>query len=525
MFKTVDLFCGAGGLSFGFEATGHFQIVAAAEINKDARKTYIANHKGGDGIEMIPDVRGYDFRGLSKKFGGIDVVIGGPPCQGFSNANRQKNHIISMNNSLVKEYFRAVREIRPKAFIMENVSMLSSDTHRFYDSYKDHDEVEKLGIEMRRDELVIAEQNYDGVDCFQALRDHENEMYSISDELLQLLNVLYKDRKSKEDRLPKYIEKKGGEITRKIEDFLDEERYQYQILRDIADHLNAGELAAYFDELGVFIKFQKSFRLLNELDDNKIIYELVHDESTGKITAVVNSYSVIEYVNKILGEDYVKTGNVINALWFGVPQERKRFIMMGIRSDEIESDEIKLPDGSEGVAQVVTVGEAIMDLAEYDPFDGADDKEIHYKKKDKLLKYEALMREGSSGIRNHLVPKTGDMALKRFKALKEGENFHKLQQELKDNYADPGRTQNSIYLRLDRKKPSGTVINVRKSMWVHPTKHRAISVREAARLQSFPDRFIFEGTKNSQYQQVGNAVPPMMAEGIAENLLKYISED
>ena len=62
-------------------------------------------------------------------------------------------------------------------------------------------------------------------------------------------------------------------------------------------------------------------------------------------------------------------------------------------------------------------------------------------------------------------------------------------------------------------------------MWVHPTKHRAISVREAARLQSFPDRFIFEGTKNSQYQQVGNAVPPMMAEGIAENLLKYISED
>lgn len=52
MFKTVDLFCGAGGLSFGFEATGHFQIVAAAEINKDARKTYIANHKGGDGIEI-----------------------------------------------------------------------------------------------------------------------------------------------------------------------------------------------------------------------------------------------------------------------------------------------------------------------------------------------------------------------------------------------------------------------------------------------------------------------------------------
>ena len=132
------------------------------------------------------------------------------------------------------------------------------------------------------------------------------------------------------------------------------------------------------------------------------------------------------------------------------------------------------------------------------------------------------MREGSSGIRNHLIPKTGRNALRRFKELKEGENFHKLSPWLKLNYADPGRTQNSIYLRLDRNKPSGTVINVRKSMWVHPTKDRAISIREAARLQSFPDRFVFKGTKNSQYQQVGNAVPPLMAKGIAELLLKYL---
>jgi len=53
-------------------------------------------------------------------------------------------------------------------------------------------------------------------------------------------------------------------------------------------------------------------------------------------------------------------------------------------------------------------------------------------------------------------------------------------------------------------------------MWIHPQKDRAISVREAARLQSFPDSFIFCGKKDSQYQQVGNAVPPMMAKAIAE---------
>ena len=162
MLKTIDLFAGAGGLSYGFESTGEFLIVAAAENNKNARKTYIENHKGRNDIRMITDVRGYDFSALASEFDGIDVVIGGPPCQGFSNANRQKNHIISMNNSLVKEYFRAIREIRPKAFVMENVSMLSSETHRFYDSTKDHNVVTELGVQMREDELVLSDSDYHG---------------------------------------------------------------------------------------------------------------------------------------------------------------------------------------------------------------------------------------------------------------------------------------------------------------------------------------------------------------------------
>lgn len=74
------------------------------------------NHKKKDTIKIIKDVIGCNFIKLNKEIGGIDIIIGGPPCKGFSNANRQKNHIISMNNSLVKEYFRAVMEIKPKAF-------------------------------------------------------------------------------------------------------------------------------------------------------------------------------------------------------------------------------------------------------------------------------------------------------------------------------------------------------------------------------------------------------------------------
>lgn len=93
-----------------------------------------------------------------------------------------------------------------------------------------------------------------------------------------------------------------------------------------------------------------------------------------------------------------------------------------------------------------------------------------------------------------------------------------MKNELKSTYSDAERTQNTIYMRLRYDEPSGTVVNVRKSMWIHPELDRAISIREAARLQTFPDSFIFEGTKDSQYQQVGNAVPPFLAKAIAMSI-------
>ncbi len=124
---------------------------------------------------------------------------------------------------------------------------------------------------------------------------------------------------------------------------------------------------------------------------------------------------------------------------------------------------------------------------------------------------------------NHITTATRETALERFKALKAGENFHDLAPELKTTYSKADRTQNTIYMRLRYDEPSGTVVNVRKSMWIHPELDRAISIREAARLQTFPDCFIFEGTKDSQYQQVGNAVPPFLARAVAESLLKILN--
>lgn len=241
----------------------------------------------------------------------------------------------------------------------------------------------------------------------------------------------------------------------------------------------------------------------------------------GALVFDVNSYSVIDYINAILGDEYVQDGGTVNAEWFGVPQERRRYIVIGIRKDLFNKDKILMPSAPADIP-LLTVADAIADLQDYDVCFDSHHGELPYQDVAKISCYATLMRAGSSGVNNHITTKTTDVAMKRFKAIQKGKNFHSLDTSLKGTYSKPERTQNTIYLRLDPDKPSGTVVNVRKSMWIHPELDRAITVREAARLQSFPDKFVFVGTKDSQYQQVGNAVPPLLAEGIAHKVLENL---
>lgn len=95
------------------------------------------------------DVCELDYDDILRRHGPIDVVIGGPPCQGFSNANRQKNHAINLNNRLVKEYVRAVCQLQPKVFVLENVEMLRSEVHRFYYSQSDEATIEAHRIHFK----------------------------------------------------------------------------------------------------------------------------------------------------------------------------------------------------------------------------------------------------------------------------------------------------------------------------------------------------------------------------------------
>lgn len=515
-YKVADLFCGAGGLSLGFEREGSFKVVAAVENNKNARATYLHNHSSREIQHHFPqDVRDVHFDQLAKEVGGVDVVIGGPPCQGFSNANRQKNHVISMNNQLVKEYFRAVREIRPKAFVMENVSMLKSTTHRFFDSSVDHDLMVQLDVPMTENTVLVSDQT-DRSEIIQAIvKNHDLLIdYQISHTLYQELNVL--NKKKTDAQRQHFLATHANKLVKEIARNTTSEQAQ---LDEIAQAIQAGALSDAIQEtLEQEISFQKSLKTLSELFDNNIVFSL-QQNLAGELEASVRTYSVLDYITRILGDDYKTESDVLEATKFGVPQRRRRFILVGLRADLASSEDGRLDItalSNYKVSYVPNVKDAIKDLAGV-PVSTEVDGALPTRGNQDVSGYAATLRDPHSDkIYNHIVPKTRETALARFKKIKQGGNFHSLPEDMKSTYSVPERTQNTIYLRVNYNKTSGTVVNVRKSMWIHPELDRAISVREAARIQSFPDSYQFLGPKDSQYQQVGNAVPPLMAQGIAE---------
>jgi DNA (cytosine-5)-methyltransferase 1 len=260
-----------------------------------------------------------------------------------------------------------------------------------------------------------------------------------------------------------------------------------------------------------------------EICDNKIIVS-GYTQKKGLVAKVL-SMTVIDYIESILGAEengFIIVKDVMSAAAFGVPQKRMRFVLMGIKKSI--SEEITIPDGFLDKTAFRTVKDAIKDLENVKTFIDVEEgnKGVKLPRTPKAISELGQMLRNSKILYNHVSTDTSTVALKRFRAIKQGDNFHSLPDPLKTTYTDTKRTQNTIYLRLKYDDPSGTVVNVRKSMWIHPIKHRALSVREAARLQTFPDSFVFCGTKDSQYQQIGNAVPPMLAKALAEQLCEYM---
>ncbi|ENM3802569.1 DNA cytosine methyltransferase [Vibrio cholerae] len=101
----------------------------------------------------------------------------------------------------------------------------------------------------------------------------------------------------------------------------------------------------------------------------------------------------------------------------------------------------------------------------------------------------------------------------------QGGNWENIPEDLMCNYKDKSRCHTGIYKRLRSDMPSVVIGNYRKNMLIHPIENRGLSVREAARIQSFPDTFRFTGSIGFQQQQVGNAVPPLLSESIFKQIM------
>lgn len=230
----------------------------------------------------------------------------------------------------------------------------------------------------------------------------------------------------------------------------------------------------------------------------------------GKTQAMIeNCFREINGYNNI-------SSSILWASDYGVPQNRNRFFMVGNRL----GIEFKFPQKHE---TKITVEDAISDLPSLKNGEMLD--EAKYKKtfEDSSL-YAQLMRKSSDKACQNYVSKNNDLVIERYKYIGQGQNWRAIPDNLMHNYADRERCHSGIYKRLRADQPSVVISNYRKSMLIHPWENRGLSVREAARLQSFPDSFIFEGSLMNIQQQVGNAVPPLLAEAVFKQIIKQTEE-
>lgn len=251
--------------------------------------------------------------------------------------------------------------------------------------------------------------------------------------------------------------------------------------------------------------FREFLRVAKLLDPAWIVFE--------NVQGIVDTGGGVFYES--IQRDFKKLGYTIwsrklNASQFGVPQDRTRFFLVGSKEDHA----FKFPRPR---ASVLTVDDAIRDLPRLE--NGSSECWKSYGRK-KPTSYGKKLRGKLEGCCNNLVTNNADFVLERYAYVPQGGNWEDIPESMMENYADRTRCHTGIYHRLEAKAPSIVIGNFRKNMLIHPEQDRGLSVREAARLQSFPDDYQFVGSIGFQQQQVGNAVPPLLAKAVFSQLIK-----
>jgi DNA (cytosine-5)-methyltransferase 1 len=252
--------------------------------------------------------------------------------------------------------------------------------------------------------------------------------------------------------------------------------------------------------------FQQFVRLAKQWQPDWIVFEnvrgIIETEKKLFLDEILNSFTKI---------GYTCTWKILNASDFGVPQTRFRFFLIGSR----HGIKMEFPQVIQNTK--ITVKQALEDLPVLE--NGANKNELAYHHKAKT-NYAKSMRNSLSYCTGHLVSKNSSIVQKRYKYIPQGGNWENIPIHLMKNYTDRSRCHTGIYYRLQENTPSITIGNYRKAMLIHPREDRGLSVREAARLQSFPDCYEFLGSIGFQQQQVSNAVPPLLAKVVFEKIVK-----
>tara|TARA_Y100000590_G_scaffold4708_1_gene6376 strand:+ start:2115 stop:3158 length:1044 start_codon:yes stop_codon:yes gene_type:complete len=213
-----------------------------------------------------------------------------------------------------------------------------------------------------------------------------------------------------------------------------------------------------------------------------------------------------DLVKKLEKQKFNVNFKVLSADEYGVPQSRKRIFIVGTRKDEYFFPE---PD-----TKKISLWDAISDLPLLN-----DSLESSTYRISPQNEFQKFMRKKSKIIQNHIGTKHSDKTKKIIQMVPEGKNYKSLPKHLQKT-----RKVNIAWTRLDGSKPSLTIDTGHRHHF-HPKANRIPTVRESARIQSFPDDFVFHGTKTSQYRQVGNAVPPILAYKLSNNLIELLTND
>lgn len=251
--------------------------------------------------------------------------------------------------------------------------------------------------------------------------------------------------------------------------------------------------------------FSEFFRVVEEACPEWVVFENVK----GLLETEKGFFlSLISDQLKVLG--YSCQFSTLNAKDFGVPQVRNRLFVVGNRRGK----NFSFPQNS--AQRAVTVKDAIWDLPLIS--NGANTSWLSYSKR-RPSSYAESLRGDMWEVPNNITTQSAQHILERYKYVPQGGNWENIPEHLMANYQDRTRCHTGIYHRLSWGKPSVVLGNFRKNMLIHPSENRGLSVREAARLQSFPDSFEFKGSIGFQQQQVGNAVPPLLATAVFQRIL------